>query len=351
MFLRQIFWLLGSFLLLEIPGFSQQELSYSRQECVYVLPDTSGLVVSNKLPFSKITIIDARPDTIKLGYLYASARQEKLIVCTQKNISQIMSAFLTDNFIAPGASREDKILGCIRKFWISDVGIDTSNYVLSLKVEYYLNRGACFYPFYRFDSSIVLTGMAETWGSSINKAISASVRKLFQVDRINIHQLQCYSLRQIDSFNYAAINIAILRNMHIQRGVYFSFNHFKRNKPWYPNFEIGSDNESDVIYVKGKNLKDSAINDAWGFSDGSSLFIRYGDNFYPLYRTGDNFEFFAKNKPQPEPRLDIPSSIRTEPLNTLGAIAIQKIINRSKTEILGLTLYLLDMESGKIIRP
>ena len=77
-------------------------------------------------------------------------------------------------------------------------------------------------------------------------------------------------------------------------------------------FNYHNKNHTCELIVTSKTLKkDSAINDAWGFSDGSSLFIRYGDNFYPLYRTGDNFEFFAKNKPQPETRLDIPSSIRT----------------------------------------
>jgi hypothetical protein len=351
MFLRQIFGLLTAILLAEAPVFSQNGSPYSRHECVYVLPDTTWFTVSNKLPFSEITIIDARPDTMKLGYLYTSAIHEKQVICTEKNISQMIRSFLSDKFIAPGVSRGDKILGCIRKFWISDFGVDTSRYNLSLTIEYYLHRDGCFYPFYRFDSSVVLNGTAETWGNSINKAISASARKLFHVDRVNIQQLQCYSLRQIDSFNYAARNFPILRDKRIQRGVYFSFNQFKRNKPWYPIFGINVEQESDVIYVKGRNLKDSAIADAWGFSDGNRLFIRYGGNFYRLFRTGDNFEFFAEDKTQqtpPDPY--IPGPFISNPIEAGIDVAVQKLLSKTKKPEL-LSLYLLDMESGRIIRP
>jgi hypothetical protein len=103
--------------------------------------------------------------------------------------------------------------------------------------------------------------------------------------------------------------------------------------------------------VNGKNLKDSIITDAWGFSDGNRLFIRYGGNFYPLYRTGDNFEFFAEDNSQqiPSPPYT-PGKPLPAPLTSRIDKAIEKLVGRPKEYDL-LHFYLLDMESGRITRP
>jgi len=314
MYSRNLNLLLFTILLLPLAVFSQvRENKY--YACTYIKPDISIDKPLQPMAISPISVIDCRFDTTKLGYLYTSSITERSAVCMQGSVESYVRSFLNKHYSSP-SSNNDKIFACIRKFWIVDTGQSDVSYVFNLKIEFYLKRQSCFYALYRFDSTFALEGEPESWVRFLNKMTLASIRKLYQIDRIDFEKLSCYSARQIDSFNFASRNIPILRDGFLRKGVYLNFSQFKRNRPAYADFEKTYDKGEIMIYVKAKNLADSSsVNDAWGFCDGERLFIHFGATFYRLFRSGDNFEFFAES--------DGDRSL----------------------------VFMLDMETGRLIRP
>jgi len=290
---RKIGPLLFTVWLIPFTAFTQEGPSDKYYVCTYVKPDISISKPVQPLPFSRINVIDCRFDTTKIGYLYTSSSTEKSAVCMQGSVESYVRSLL-NKYYSDASSTNDKILACIRNFWIVDTGQYDASYVLNLRIEFYLNRQSCFYALYRFDSTFVLAGETESWAPLLNKMTMASTRKLYQVDQFNFQELFCYSARQIDSFNFVSRNIPILKAGFLRKGVYLNFSQFKRNHPAYAEFEKSYEHGETMIYVKAKNLTDSSsIEDAWGFCDGERLFIHFGTTFYRLFRSGDNFEFFA----------------------------------------------------------
>lgn len=316
-------------------------------DCTFILPDTSFDAPMKKLPFASITVTDVRFDTTKLGYLTASIKENERRICLS-NAGKQIGSYLTDHYASDSVVNGEKIFAFIKKLWIDDVGVDSVRYGFFFKIEYYLNREECFYPLYRFDTAMVMHGELSTWGTWINKGLIASARKLFHTNQVNLDQLKCYSLRQIDSFNYAPKNIPILTERILRKGVYLSFYQFKNNKPAYRDFGINADEDFDILYVQGKNLKDSAINDAWGFCDGSKLFIRVGQNFYPLHRVDHNFEYYGIDKTGNHSRFPYsPGSRYLDPLSAGIDMGFRKLMSRIETDVERLSLYQLDMETGR----
>lgn len=290
---RKIGPLLFTVWLIPFTVFTQEGPSDKHYVCTYVKPDISISKPVQPLPFSRINVIDCRFDTTKIGYLFTSSTTERSAICLQGSVESYAGTFLNKYYSNPSANKEE-ILACIKKLWIVDTGQLNVSYVLNFRIEFYVNRQSCFYALFRFDSTFALEGEPESWATLLNKMIMASTRKLYQVDQINFQKLLCYSARQIDSFNFASRYIPILKDGFLRKGVYLNFGQFKRNQPAYADFEKSYEHGETFIYVKAKNLTDSsAINDAWGFCDGERLFIHFGPTFYRLFRSGDNFEFFA----------------------------------------------------------
>src|SRR5262245_57887934 len=230
MFRRLLYTLTAASLFIPGSVISQSESSYP--DCTYVKPDTSMRRQAPAHLFRAINISDCRFDTSKLGSIYGMSNHERLIVCMQGGLISRLTSLLNGRLASGPPASDDRVLACLRKFWITSYGRESIQYDLSFRIEYYLNRGSCFYPLYRFDTSYVLDGSPEGWAAPINAGVLASARKLYRADR-NIDQLKCYSNKQVDSFNYAGRDLPILKDKLIRRGVYLSFGQFKRNMPEY----------------------------------------------------------------------------------------------------------------------
>jgi hypothetical protein len=147
-----------------------------------------------------------------------------------------------------------------------------------------------------------------------------------------------------------------------RKGVYLTFNQFKNNQPAFADFDVSLSENADAIFVKGKILQDSAIIDAWGFSDGKNTYIRVNSNFFLLLKAADNFEFYSfeeikKHTPFATTGPEVPySGQKYYPFNdpqmnrvngAAGALA-SGIMNRITVKTREMMLLSLNPDTGKI---
>lgn len=337
-----------------------EDTRLSLAECLTI--DIDSLVFSPAVsrPFSAIVVADERFDRTKLGYFYAPKKNELLKMCTKKNTAEGVADFLNNYFSRSSSQATDSVFVHLKKLWIKNDdpyanGKDAkiSGYSIRLKAEFYLKRESCFYPLYRFDSTLYVEGTSEKApGMLIRKGLTASVRKL-NTSLFPAQGLSCLSLSQIDSFNRASRNIPILKEVTPRKGIYLTFNEFRNNQPAFTDFKISFEERSDFLSISGKAINDSIVNDAWGFSDGTTIFIRHGKNFFPLFRAGGNFEFYAFNKITVDksfPYPYYPSYQRgnnvANVINNGTGLLLSRITTKSKSS--DIRLYTLDIETGKI---
>src|SRR4030095_14178113 len=100
----------------------------------------------------------------------------------------------------------------MRKIWIGEydtsviVNGDVKVKLVFLKAEFYLKESDCFYPLYRFDSSILVQkGNNEKIFGAIEGILIASLRKALNFNYSNFKNQICISKASIDSFNSARI--------------------------------------------------------------------------------------------------------------------------------------------------
>lgn len=254
---------------------------------------------------TSILVSDQRYDTtVMVGYFYRGYRDRLSKICAEKSITQTVSSFLNHHFAGIFSRRKDTVLMQLKKLWIegeegficSDMWTEAP-YTLTIKMEFYLKKESCLYPLYRFDSVYRFKGNPEiTADPLISQAIIASCSKLTNAVFAGNTNRKCLSWLQVDSFNKAGADIAILKDPAPQKGVYLNFNDFRNNRPAFTDFKISMDEWADIVTVKGKTLTDSTLIDAWEFSDGEKIFIRRNKNFFPLFQVAGNFAYYGFNK-------------------------------------------------------
>lgn len=332
-----------------------EDANLSLAECLTIDMDSAVFSPVASRPFSTIVVTDERFDRMKIGYFYTPRINRLLKMCMKENTVKEVNIFLNNYFSAVPSPATDSVFACLKKLWIKndDPYTDpedskTYSYSLQLKIEFYLKRASCFYPLYRFDSTLSLKGTSEKIpGMLIRQGLIASVRKLSST-HFSEKRPQCLSFRQIDSFNRTTRNIPILKGGYV-KGVYLTFSQFKNNRPAFEDYRIRFEERSDFLSVTGKVIRDSVLNDVWGFSDGTTMFIRNGRNFFPLFRAGDNFEFYAFNEITIDRPYGYTPSYR--PNDNAGNIVtngVGLLLNSSTTKSSDIKLYRLDIETGKI---
>jgi hypothetical protein len=354
----------GSSQKLKLPG--DEELAKTQCSVVTIEPAASKTRVSS-FPFSHIKVIDERINKSSSGYFHARQSGDIYKICHANNLNDEIHQFLIDYFSNSLDNSGDTLLVQVKKFWLRNYDVlNQDSYSRSVRngidvrIEFYLRQGSCNYALYKFDSVIIQDGKSqEIAGRLMSKALLGSIQRLQQLSPGSIAKRRCISASQIDSFNSIYHNLPVFTEKVLRKGVYLTIGEFKNNKPSYEDFTVALGTSADLIYVKGRNIKDSVITDALGFSDGNSMFIKMTGNFYPIYKCGDNFELYgiqtAPNK-GPAHRSTLPMDMR----NTMGmnmmylgvGTAVSSIFNR--LDDIGsskVRLYALDLESGKLINP
>jgi len=313
-----------------------------------------------KLPVTNLELIDARADTSKMGFFYSMSGLKMMKLCFTNGINNETGSFLNNYLQKNFTQSSQSLVLSIRKLWVGKYDtliMDKRTATIQVafcKVEFYLKESECYYPLYRFDSSIIFkTNLSEALFGTVEDLLMASLRRALIFDYSKIRPSSCISKNSIDSFNSYRQSFPVSNTVQPAKGVYLKFEQFKNNTPAFTDFELKLGAASDQIYVKGKNGNDSLITNAWGYCEGERSFCRIGYNYFPLFKCGKNFDLYGPKDfivQNPftaiyRPYLWYNANPATAGLVTLAAAELLSMI---KTTSVKLKPLQLDMESGKL---
>lgn len=322
--------------------------------------DSVTNISAYRFSFGSIEVRDVRPDSSKLGF-YKFNRESrsskyKFPAGTQEYLAGYLNKHFANNYTTGST---DKLLICIKKLWLS--GFDTSEIVnrraeldierLHIKLEFYWSTGDTYFPVYRYDTIYITDRQnSKTTASLLRMAFLNGVTKGGWLDPEKIRLRPSVTSTQIDSFNTTYQLRPVYALPVPQKGVYVTYDEFKRNRPAYPDYEVKFDRTSDILYVQEADKKQYVKKDVWGICDGTNVFIRMGINFFPLIRQQHTWEFFGSN--------DLEVRVHKAPL--LGEILAPRLTafgtalaNVKTTPLLAtkkikqLRPYQVDIETGK----
>jgi hypothetical protein len=343
----------------KLPG--DEELAKTKCSVVTIDPPSTTATVT-AFPFSYIKVADERVNKTSSGFFHARQSENIYRICHSNTLGDEITHFLADFFNGRLNQSGDTLFVQVKKFWIRNYDIlNHDSYSKSvrngidIKIEFYLRQGTCNYALYKFDSVIIQKGISQKIaGELMNKALIASMQKLLQLSNSGIAKRRCISSSQIDSFNKIYQNLGIHDVRIARKGIYLTVDELKNNKPSFADYSLELGSTADLLFVKGRTLKDSVITDALGFSDGNYMFVRMGQNFYPIYKCGDNFELYGIQKtgtPSAPYRNTLPMDPRNPVSTTMINMGVSALFNRIDFQSSKIRLFALDLESGKLINP
>ncbi len=256
-----------------------------------------------------INVIDARADTFALGYL------KKGILRTFKKIQFSTPGLTAIQYFSKGVLAADpvnlssEILLVVKELWLSeeDTDYDSKDKIqdvdeklypeshIKVKLDFYLKKDDAFYPLYRFDSSLTKTLPLKDYASEhIQDALHAGIAKIQQYNLANIPATKtALTLSDILHYNDGRFGLSILKDTVKKMGVYASYEDFKANSPSIEEYEIKRGKLGDELYTKSQDGRWLVTRSAWGYCDGSTCYIKSGENYFELIRVENSYYFYG----------------------------------------------------------
>lgn len=345
--------------------------SFSQIESKPIQPDAVEKIILKKekarfkINIAGITIMDGRQDTSGIGYTpQRSARKYQL----KNGFSNDLFAWFTNYLEIPtNSANRPSLLINIKKLWVGDeaspiilgngqAGLAKNGWYRGTvaKIEYYLQKDSLFIPMYRFDSIVHfddLNRYADKWiAAYITETLKLSLEKLsiINIDSIQFSKKKIL-LRDIERVNKQAAEITVYSDKDVKKGIYKTFEDFKMNRVYFPDFEFRKGKLGDIIYVK-ENGAEYPLRNIWGFCDGENFYINSCDKYSRLIRSGNTFYFqgIKSLTPYTSTASDFAgASVAAAGNNITGSPMPDPPFTSAKYEI-NLKYYQVDMENGKI---
>jgi hypothetical protein len=308
-------------------------------------------MLKQSLPFKDIDVLDVRPDTSFIGfYERSSGRTFKLNFVN--GLSDRIKNYLHNNHIFNTSDIEaPKLVLSIKRFWVTPE-VDTivvgnrnkSVAAIMVKIEVYANFANEYKPMVRIEFDHLLPNTSK---NTIEEHSDSALKKV--VDEIVSHSEKLtrggklLSLNQIEAFNRQQFQVPILTDLTLQKGVYNTFEEFRKNNPAYKNYELKDGSLGDMIYVKDGDGKEHPTRNVWGYCDGENAYIKLSDNYFKMHRSGNAFNMFAAKEMKRK------RSVKAENMLLLGlaggGLGRQ---NQRTTFRLVIKPYQLDLETGEV---
>ena len=250
-----------------------------------------------------IRILDSRNDTTDVGY---SPETKARKYCFKGGfINEMNNWFLKYLSITANNINGTTLFVDIKKLRISDQACPKImsngeqgqpnngwNKGVIVKIEYYLQKDSSFTPLYRFDSIIPLRGDLERYAEEfISIGLRASLVKLFTLEASNaLFSKNKILLGDILRVNKREHDLPVYSVINHKKGIYKTFEDFKKNTISPIDFELREGRMGDILYVK-ENGNEYPLRNAWGFCDGEADYINSGNKYSQLVRSGYNFYF------------------------------------------------------------
>jgi hypothetical protein len=313
------------FLILSLHKYTDAQSNYDKNiilnaDAVRVSFEKNEYFRPGKIPFRNIVVYDYRFDTSKLGYLepWLSSTRYKQIQL-QSNWNQLLNNYFKNNL---DSASNTTLCIYIRSFWMKRGYFDA---ISSKKIKVDLEGGMEEYGYCKAaldvyicsDSSLQALfkiedaflnfydfrkGQIDKW---IFLPFDSVVHRIQKEGQILLSTQRKKLLpSEVKEFYLKRFNMPVLTNS-LKKGVFMTFNDFKKNEPVDVEIKLKKGKLTDELYIIN-NKNEEIVSDYWGLYDGNNLFIRSGFNVFPAIRINNSFEIYGAkyisnvhNLPQP----------------------------------------------------
>ncbi|HEV3414657.1 MAG TPA: hypothetical protein VG101_19390 [Puia sp.] len=242
--------------------------------------------------FQQISMIDARPDTSRIGIVRTGRRGQNEVMFILP-VSQQLTGYLNATYSRPAGRYQ--LLIVLKDLWIAvpdsfDIRARLE-WNVRFRVEVYVKANDRYAPLMRFDSTV--TGLRGEVASSI---ATDQVRELFdffmrQVAATDLDKdRRLVSYQQIDSFNRAQFAYPMDNATRLVKGVYVTFDEFRDNAPSILNYTIDKDPlGKPQLNVPGENGRMTFNHTAWGYCDGHQVYVMMDGDLFTVFAVGHQF--------------------------------------------------------------
>ncbi len=253
----------------------------------------------SNIPFSGVNIIDARFDTLSVGFNHPGALVPYEELSFDQPLSAVIQNYITRSYnLLPVTDSTSKLLIVLDKYWItSSIVKDTSiagsfQEGILIKANILAERNGGYYPLYTVDTmytKLQLNADNETalLENGIDKMLTRIINKSQSELKISRRKLAYDDITAYVNDRFA---IPILGTTLYKKGIYKTFQEFTNNNPSITNYEIVYKGRTDVLRGEEEGGPMHIIKNAWGFCDGTNLYICSSDNFFLLCQEGKSFE-------------------------------------------------------------
>ncbi len=224
-------------------------------------------------PFSSVAIMDARDNCNEIGY-YSTGTLVKgwpklyqLKPTLEKAVTDWSAYYLQ---LHKQPITDISLFVVIKKFWLSaeaapallandkrgqpNEGFEKG---VVANIEFYLREDSAYYPLYRIDSTYIFDEkLPANAGMYINGTLKKTFDKLLQYNWADIAKMKRkLSLQDIKTAAGKNNNCPVLLAQTYPKGIYKTFEDFKKNTPLQVAFELQPSEMGDILYVKENNIE------------------------------------------------------------------------------------------------
>jgi len=283
-------------------AFSQRNKNYFSSLKSFTLYPASNYPLKGRIPFKQIEVLDSRFDTAKVGYLRRGYRYRKLV--TQNNLSNSLTLLLNKQYknnLSPES--ELTLLLVIKHLWLKDkdgnglsMGMPISKSFSESHsiIDVYAKSGNTYIPLFKSDSTILKYAKLSKQGDELvalpfigclKKLVSKTSAELLAMKKK-------VSFDEVVAYNNKRFDYPVSSKHRMVKGIFMSFKDFLHNEPVTAPFSVNLNNQIDEVYWVNDNSK-KVVEKFWGFCDGKRIYIKLGNNFFPLYQDGYTYSLWG----------------------------------------------------------
>lgn len=264
--------------------------------------------------FNHFEVIDERADTARIGIHARTgpfSHNSRQLVFGRPAATEI-AEYLNAQFSRQGTPFAALLV--LRTFWLSDanytweeLGKDPDkkldNFQIRLKVEVYAGKDSLYIPVFRYDTLVTTRPRDYASREGLYPMLEDCLSNLFNdlVDSASLvagrkaGDARKVSREQIREFNRSRFGTPLDSGTAYTSGVYASFEEFRNNAPSIHDFEIKKEGKDILLYIKAATGPSYYSHDAWGYSDGISLFIMRDGMLWPAWKEGRAIYFYGRS--------------------------------------------------------
>lgn len=258
----------------------------------FSLPEKVNTVAQGKSSFSHFEVLDYRPDTSRIGFAKGPDHLHKELLF-KTTASKELAAFLNKFYADPAGAHSMVVI--IKRLWLSDIVLNPSEGLnaqvpgkakISFRVETYTSASSYYIPFTYYDT--IITSSKEVLKIAPFRwtvLLQSFMRKVLSVNTETALLKKRLSYTSVDSFSKRSFLTPMDTAQVLQKGVYATFEDFKKNKPSIVDYEIRQSGDSmRELILKDEQGKSYFSRRMWGYCDGQQSYVTIVGNLFPLLR-------------------------------------------------------------------